>query len=489
MINMIDEISRQIAALFLDAKTAAATRPIYPLASLDAGDGGAQELEERHLAWLKATEFRPRPGSWALLPDGAGIEGAVFGAEKDAAEANPLAPGLLPSMLPAGDYHYAWTPERPDVAALAWALGSYAFRNYQAVEAHGPRRLRLPPGVAKESITAIASAVWLARDLINTPANDLGPSELAAAVRTAAEAFGAECEAIVGDDLIARNFPLVHAVGRASKRVPRLIDMTWGEADAPKVTLVGKGICFDTGGLDIKPGSAMLLMKKDMGGAATALALAVMIMSAKLPVRLRLIIPAAENAISGEALLPGDVVTSRAGLTVEIGNTDAEGRLVLADALALADAEAPDYLMTFATLTGAARIALGPDLPPLFSTDSALAEKLIAAGSRTGDPMWRLPFWHAYDALLESKVADLNNVSQEPFAGAVMAALFLKRFVKKARRYAHFDIYGWTPKPQAAKPFGGEPQCARAVFEYLSSNPETTGCPAGQKKKQRGVKQ
>jgi leucyl aminopeptidase len=203
--------------------------------------------------------------------------------------------------------------------------------------------------------------------------------------------------------------------------------------------------------------------------AAAALALAVMIKSAKLPVRLRLIIPAAENAISGEALLPGDVVRSRAGLTVEIGNTDAEGRLVLADGLALADAEAPDYLMTFATLTGAARIALGPDLPPLFSTDNALAESLIAAGDRTGDPMWRLPFWHPYDTLLESKVADLNNVSAEPFAGAVMAALFLKRFVKKARHYAHFDIYGWTPKPQAAKPFGGEPQCARAVFEYLSA--------------------
>ena len=488
MVNLIDDISRQIAALFLDAKAPAATHPIYPLTSLDAGGGGAQELEERHLAWLKATGFRPLHGNWALLPDGAGIEGAVFGVEERAAEADPLAPGLLPSVLPAGDYHYAWTPERPDVAALAWALGSYAFRKYQVAEADGLRRLRLPPGVAKDSVAAIASAVWFARDLINTPANDLGPSELAGAVKSAAGAFGAACEVIVGDDLVARNFPLVHAVGRASRRAPRLIDMTWGETDAPKVTLVGKGICFDTGGLDIKLGSAMLLMKKDMGGAAAALALAVMIMSAKLPVRLRLIIPAAENAISGEALLPGDVVRSRAGLTVEIGNTDAEGRLVLADALALADEEAPDTLMTFATLTGAARIALGPDLPPLFSTDTVLAEELIAAGGRTGDPMWRLPFWHAYDALLESKLADLNNVSPEPFAGAIMAALFLRRFVKKAKRYAHFDIYGWTPKPQPGKPFGGEPQCARAVFEYLSSKSEMAGRPMGGRKKQRAPK-
>jgi len=484
MVNVIDDISQQIAALFLDTKAKQATRPIYPLASLDGGKGGAQELDERHLAWLKATEFRPHPGNWALLPNDGGIGGAVFGVEEQPAAPNPLLPGGLPAVLPAGDYHYAWSPERPDIAALAWALGSYAFRRYQTAEARGAKRLRLPQGVAAGDVVPAAAAVWLARDLINTPANDLGPSELAGAVKSVAAAFGAECEVIAGNDLIARNFPLIHAVGRASTRAPRLIDMTWGEADAPKVTLVGKGICFDTGGLDIKPGSAMVLMKKDMGGAAAALALAIMIMSAGLRVRLRLIIPAAENAISGEALLPGDVVRSRAGLTVEIGNTDAEGRLVLADALALADAEAPDYLMTFATLTGAARVALGPDLPPLFCTDAALAEKLVEAGSRTGDPMWRMPFWHPYDTLLESKIADINNVSPEPFAGAVMAALFLKRFVKNARRYAHFDIYGWTPKPQAGKPFGGEPQCARAVFEYLSSIGET----AGQQKKPRAAK-
>jgi leucyl aminopeptidase len=260
---------------------------------------------------------------------------------------------------------------------------------------------------------------------------------------------------------------MIHAVGRASTRPPRLIDVTWGRADAPRVTLVGKGICFDTGGLDIKPASAMLLMKKDMGGAAAALALAHMVMAGALDVRLRVLIPAAENSIAGNAFRPGDVLTSRAGKTVEIGNTDAEGRLVLADALALADEERPDTLVSFATLTGAARVALGPELPPLYTDDDAFAGALAAAGLRVGDPVWRMPFWSGYESSLDSPVADMNNVADGPFAGSVTAALFLRSFVKQARRFAHFDIYGWRPAPKPLGPKGAEVQAARAVFEVM----------------------
>jgi leucyl aminopeptidase len=297
----------------------------------------------------------------------------------------------------------------------------------------------------------------------------MGPAEMEAAARAVAERFGATVTAIVGDELLAKSFPMIHAVGRASARAPRLIDLTWGREGARKLTLVGKGIAFDTGGLDIKPSSAMLLMKKDMGGAASALTLAQMIMSAKLDVRLRLLIAAAENSISGNAFRPGDVLQSRAGKTVEIGNTDAEGRLVLADALALADEEAPDTIVTFATLTGAARVALGPDVPALFCTDDVLASEIAAAGEAVGDPVWRMPLWPGYERWLDSEVADMSNVAEAPFAGAVVAALFLRRFVRNARRYAHFDMYGWRSAARPLGPKGGEPQVARALFQFLQS--------------------
>jgi leucyl aminopeptidase len=309
--------------------------------------------------------------------------------------------------------------------------------------------------------------VWLGRDLINTPASDLGPQQLEETTRLLAKRHGAKVSSIVGDDLRTANFPMIHAVGRASDRPPRLIDLTWGKATSPRVTLVGKGICFDTGGLDIKPASAMLIMKKDMGGAAAALALAHMIMSSGLDVRLRVLIPAAENSVAGNAFRPGDVLMSRAGKTVEIGNTDAEGRLVLADALALADEEEPDTIVSFATLTGAARVALGPELPPLYTDDDAFAGEIAEAGNRVGDPVWRMPFWTGYESTLDSAVADMNNVSDGPFAGSVTAALFLRRFVKQARRFAHLDIYGWRPAPKALGPKGGEVQSARALFEVL----------------------
>ena len=311
-------------------------------------------------------------------------------------------------------------------------------------------------------------AVRLGRDLINTPASDLGPAEIETAARDLAARHGARIEVTVGDELLAKNFPMIHAVGRASPRAPRLIDLTWGREGARTVTLVGKGITFDTGGLDIKPSSAMLLMKKDMGGAAAALTLGHMIMAQKLDVRLRILIPTAENSISGDAFRPGDVLKSRAGTTVEIGNTDAEGRLVLADAMALADEESPQSLFVFATLTGAARVALGPDLPAMFTNDDAFAAEMVATSASVGDPVWRLPLWPGYDAKLESPVADMNNVWEAPFAGSITAALFLKRFAKKAQRFAHFDLFGWRPTPNALGPRGGEPQTARALFTVLA---------------------
>jgi leucyl aminopeptidase len=278
----------------------------------------------------------------------------------------------------------------------------------------------------------------------------------------------ATMKSIVGDDLLEKNFPMVHAVGRASSRPPRLIELTWGEAFHPKVTLVGKGVCFDTGGLNLKPDAGMLLMKKDMGGAATALTIAQMVILAKLKVRLRVLIPAVENSVSGSAFRPGDVLQSRAGITVEIGNTDAEGRLILADALALADEEEPDLLIDFATLTGAARVALGPDLPPFYTDDEGLAGEIADAGDAVADPVWRLPLWRPYESMLDSKVADINHISSGGFAGSVTAALFLSRFVEKAKAWAHFDIFGWVPAEKPGRPFGGEPQAARLVFKLLA---------------------
>jgi leucyl aminopeptidase len=461
-------LADQIASLFLDEDAKQQTCPIWLAQTLNGHDEPAQELAPHHRAWLKAIDFKPNSGSWALLAGDEGISGVVFGGDdKYGAGPGPLHAGGLPPLLPAGNYHCAWRLEDPGLTALAWALGHYTFQHYQAGGKRGDRRLRLPEGANKQEIVTIAAATCLGRDLINMPANDLGPAELEAAVRDVAAAFGAECRVIAGDDLLTENFPLIHAVGRASSRAPRLIDMRWGDPAAPKLTLVGKGICFDTGGLNIKPGVSMALMKKDMGGAAAALALAAMIMGTRLKVNLRVLIAAAENSISSNAFRPGDVLKSRAGITVEVGDTDAEGRLVLADALALADSDTPDHVISFATLTGAARVALGPDLPPVYSTDDDLAVALTAAGRAVGDPTWPMPFWAPYDQLLESRIADINSIFAEPFAGSIMAALFLKRFVRSAKAYTHFDIYGWVPRAQPGKPIGGEPQCARAVFDYL----------------------
>jgi leucyl aminopeptidase len=431
------------------------------------------QLDPEARAFAAAAGFEPHAGRHLLLPPGAGdphrLSGVLFGLEApDKRTKDMFLPGRLPALLPAGTYRFANTAHDQRLAALAFALGSYRFNRYRKAEDKAVR-LELPDGVDGNDLTRIADGVTLARDLINTPANDLGPAELEEAARTLAARHEAGIRSIVGDDLLAQNFPLIHAVGRAAARAPRLIDLTWGEADRPKITLVGKGVCFDTGGLDIKPDSGMLIMKKDMGGAACVLALAHMIMDAGLPVRLRVLIPAVENAISGSAFRPLDVYRSRKGITVEIGNTDAEGRLILADALALGDEESPDLMVDMATLTGAARVALGPELPPLYTDDDALATELAACAAAENDPVWRMPLWRPYESLLDSKTADINNVSSGSQGGSITAALFLSRFVVQAKAWVHLDVYAWIPSAKSARPEGGECQAARAIYALIKT--------------------
>jgi leucyl aminopeptidase len=437
-----------------------------------------EDLPAAHRNWLISQKFNGQAKRFVLLP---GADGKPAGAALgigDGASGEPCGPsellcGLLPGLLPAGTWSLGASADG-HLAAVAWGLGAYKFRRYKSQDDNGSSPvLRLPAGVDIEAVTAVVDGIWRARDLINTPANDMGPAELEAAARAVAAAHAVSATSIAGDALLDHGCRLLHAVGRASTRAPRLIDFSWGRADAPKVTLVGKGICFDTGGLDIKPSSGMLIMKKDMGGAASVLALAHMIMSAKLDVRLRVLIAAAENSIAGNAFRPGDVIKSRSGKSVEIGNTDAEGRLVLADALSIADEDAPDLLLTFATLTGAARVALGADLPPMFCDDDAFAAELLSAGLAVGDPLWRMPFWPGYERNLDSEVADMNNVSDGSFGGAITAALFLRRFVSKSKCYAHIDMYGWRQAARPLGPKGGEAHAARAVFETLRRRAST----------------
>jgi leucyl aminopeptidase len=423
-------------------------------------------LDPKASAFADASGFEPVAGRHALLPGADGSLAAVlFGEEDDAKPKDLFLAGKLSGVLPRGAYRFANAPHDARLGAVAFALGAYRFVRYG--KGGNEVRLELPQAADGADISRIVEAVYLARDLINTPANDMGPSELADAAATLARRHGATIRTVVGDELIEENFPLIHAVGRASARAPRLIDMSWGDSSR-KVTLVGKGVCFDSGGLDIKPENAMLLMKKDMGGAAAMLALAHMVMDRKLDVRLRVLIPAVENAISGAAFRPLDVCRSRHGLQVEIGNTDAEGRLVLADALALADEEAPELLIDAGTLTGAARVALGPELVPFYTDDDHLAADVARHGSAENDPVWRLPLWRPYDQMLESKVADLNNVATGNFAGSIICALFLNRFVAAAKSWLHFDIYAWTPQAKAGRPEGGECQAARALYALLA---------------------
>ncbi|HEX7882795.1 MAG TPA: leucyl aminopeptidase family protein [Afipia sp.] len=438
-------------------------------ASKSTWDAVSAALPATARRFAAANTFTAKPGQYLALPAADGsLAHVLFGIEDASSEwHDPFRPGQLPGLLPSGTYSFANEPHDTRLAALAFALGSYRFNRYRKNDAPGAR-LVPPGGVDMTEITRMAEAAALARDLINMPANDMGPDELAQAAQALAGKFGATYACIIGDDLLKQNFPLIHAVGMASTRAPRLIDIAWGDASHPKVTLVGKGVCFDTGGLDLKPSSGMLIMKKDMGGAANVLALAQMIMDAKLKIRLRVLIPAVENSVAGNAFRPLDIFPSRKGVNVEIGNTDAEGRLVLADALALADEEKPDLLIDLGTLTGAARVALGPDLPPFYTNDETLAADVARHARTENDPLWRMPLWMPYDSWLDSKTANLNNAPGGAFAGSITCALFLKRFVESAKSWLHVDIYGWTPSAKPARPEGGECQAARAIYKLLS---------------------
>ena len=419
-------------------------------------------LSKASQTWALSQNFIGAVGTNLHIGNEQGVLSEIFVGMADLDDGYALA--HLSKQLPPRIYRVEG--EAPAHAELAWCLEAYSFDRYKSCP-QDMAQLVCSKHVDYDAVIRQANATYFVRDMINTPANDFGPDELEAAARKLAAAHKTKFHVTRGEAL-QKNFPMVHDVGKASPRAPRLIDFTWGSAGAPKVTLVGKGVCFDTGGLDIKPASGMAIMKKDMGGAANVLGLAQMIMEAKLPVRLRVIIPAVENSIAGNAFRPGDVLKSRKGLTVEIGNTDAEGRLVLGDALSLADDEKPDLLIDMATLTGAARVALGPELPPFYTNDEKLAADIGRFALRERDPLWRMPFWEPYNILFESGVADINNSGDSGFAGSITAALFLKRFVEKTKAYVHFDIYGWVPSARPGSPKGGEAQGIRALFAVIA---------------------
>ena len=431
----------------------------------------AASLPAASRQWLQTLGFTGAPDTHALLPDAQGGLQAVWAGVRSAD--HPWALSALPRALPAGRYRLADTglgeaglPADPQAAALSWQLGAYAFGRYKA-----PRRaaaeLQLPASDAARHGLLLAQVVAHTRDLVNTPAEDMGPEQLAEAVKAVAQAHGAKFKQTVGDALLKANFPAIHAVGRAAGRAPRLIEMTWGSPKAPKLTLVGKGVCFDTGGVNIKGADGMRQMKKDMGGAANALGLATLVMSLKLNVRLTLLIPAVENAIAGNAYRPGDVFKTRSGLHIEIGNTDAEGRVILCDALAYAAESQPDLLIDMATLTGAARVALGGQLPALFCRDLGLARDLVDRGLALHDPLWHLPLWQGYHPGIESDIADIVNTGRGPQAGAINAALFLADFVPEALPWLHIDLYAWNDGTRPGRPAGGEAQTLRTLIAWL----------------------
>lgn len=426
-------------------------------------------LSDSDAAWVAANGFKAKAGSVILFPDASGeVSRAALGlGDPDAARNERFPLAAARAKLPEGVYRLQGELSGEDLDAnlLGWLLAGYTFEKYKSKKS--PRaRLIVPDGIDAARIEAIAAGEALTRDLINTPASDMGPAALAKAALDLAQKHSAGANVIEGEALLDESFPMVHTVGRAASDAPRLIDIRWGRA-GPKLTLVGKGVCFDTGGLNLKPGASMGLMKKDMGGAATVLGLASMIMELKLPLQLRVLIPAVENSVSSGSFRPGDILTSRKGLTVEINNTDAEGRLVLADALALADEEEPDLIVSMATLTGAARVAVGADLAPFYVDDDAVADALARGARRARDPLWRMPFWDAYESQIEPGIADLDNAPKGGFGGSITAALFLRRFVTETPRYIHFDIYGWQPTSAPGRPKGGVGQGARALLEAL----------------------
>lgn len=452
-----------------------------PITVLEAGDEegykaflAAQTPETRK--WLEATGFELQPGSGAIIPGKDGSAARAVTVVEDGN--NPFSYGNLPKALEKlhkQHFHLEdakgknLKPKAATAAALGYALGTYAFTPYKT-ESPAPKfpKLAWPAGANRDEVKQGATATFLVRDLINTPAADLGPAELEQKIREQGDEFGAKVSSIVGDDLLKQNYPAVYAVGRGSEREPRLVDLKWGDEDAPKITIVGKGVCFDTGGYNLKPGNSMRNMKKDMGGSAMALGLARMIMMSGMNVRLRLLIPAVDNDTSGDAMYPGDILKTRKGKTIEVGNTDAEGRLILADALAEGASEKPDLLIDFATLTGAARVALGPDLPPFFTNDDKVAESLTKAANDTNDPLWQMPLWKPYLAYMKSQSADISNTANQPYAGAITAALFLQTFAEEADRWVHIDAFGWTPVAKPGQPVEGEAQGMRAAFNMIA---------------------
>jgi leucyl aminopeptidase len=416
-------------------------------------------------AWLEAQGISGVGGRWAVLPANDGAPGEVLAVVGDVADPQALA--FLPRQLPAGDYALLLESALPLAQALlGWGWGAYRFERYL-----GPKpcaRLCLPSREdAVEEVLTLVEAAHALRDWVNTPTEHLGPEQLEAEARALAKKHGAEFRSVVGEELLRENFPAIHAVGRASHRAPRLLELEWGDPAHPRVAIVGKGVCFDTGGLDIKTGEGMRNMKKDMGGAAHALALTQLVMQRRLPLRLQLLLPAVENAIGPNAYRPGEVIATRRGLSIEIDNTDAEGRVVLCDALAYAGERQPDLLLDFATLTGAARVALGPELPALYCNDEALAAQFLAASAGSGDPLWRMPLWRPYLGYLKSNVADLANAGASRMGGSISAALYLERFVPAGQRWAHLDLYSWNDSERPGRPAGGEPQGLRAAYELL----------------------
>ncbi|MEO8186280.1 MAG: leucyl aminopeptidase family protein [Burkholderiaceae bacterium] len=445
--------------------------PITPI-SKDALTHWVQS-HPRQREWLNLTGFKADAGSFTFLPRSGGDAARVLAARGD--DEPMWAFAALPMLLPEGVYSIDsdFDGAQATAAALGWSLGSYGFSRYKAAR-RAPASLVWPKHADRSDVDRISQGVFLARDLINTPTEDMGPDELIAAGVELAKDAGATVRVLRGDELLAHNYPTIHAVGRASTRAPALLDFSWGDDNAPKVTLVGKGVCFDTGGLNIKPREGMLEMKKDMGGAAIVLGLAKALMAGHTPIRLRVLVPAVENSISGNAYRPLDIIRTRAGKTVEIGNTDAEGRLILCDALAEADGEAPELLIDFATLTGAARIALGPEVQAFFCDNDDVATTLQETGARFSDPLWRLPIWRPYRKLIEGKCADLNNVAPNAFAGSIIGALYLSEFVSAANAWVHLDVMASNPTAKPGRPEGGEATGLRAVYHYIRNRYRVT---------------
>ena len=438
--------------------------PLYPVHSGNL-DQWLEDAPGNQRKWLQACGFRAQPGELCSLPDANGeLHGYVFGMQNEGWLYQLAA---LPAKLAADNYRLVadWQPQQRLQASLGWGLACYKFDLYCEPAKQMPT-LALDEDIATQ-VRQLFSAQSLVRDLINTPTEDMGPVQLADAMHAEADKLGGHVSVVHGEDLLTENFPAIHAVGRASDREPRLLKMEWGEADNPLLVLCGKGVCFDTGGLNLKPAGGMLIMKKDMGGAAHVLALARLVIEQQLAVRLMVLIPAVENSVSGNAYRPGDVIPTRKGLSVEIGNTDAEGRVVLADALAYACEHEPDLVMDFATLTGAARIAMGADLPPVFSNDIDIANDLVAAGERVEDPLWVLPLYQPYNELIKSQIADLSNIGKTSYGGCITAALFLEHFVTEETDWVHIDTFGWNQTARPGRPVGGEALGLRAAFNFL----------------------